>query len=77
MHSRVARVMLVAVLMIAGVGAGIQLRFLLGHSRQLADDHRQLVMQLGQFDARLADLTTAQIPRKGGGEKRFTSRPPG
>lgn len=60
MHSRVARVMLVAVLMIAGVGAGIQLRFLLGHSRQLADDHWQLVMQLGQFDAGLADLATAQ-----------------
>lgn len=52
--------MLVAVLLIAGLGAGIQLRFLLGHLRQLAEDHQHLVTQLGQFDGRLADLSTAQ-----------------
>lgn len=60
MHSRIARVMLVAGLLMAGVGAGIQLRFLLGHSRQLADDYRELVAQLGRFEAQLADLSTGQ-----------------
>jgi hypothetical protein len=60
MHSRVARVMLVAGLLLVGVGAGIQLSFLFNHSRQVAEDRRQLLTQLGRFDAQLADLSAAQ-----------------
>jgi hypothetical protein len=60
MHSRVARVMLVAFLLAVGVGAGLQLNFLLGQARQLADDHRALLTQLARFDALLADLSAAE-----------------
>jgi hypothetical protein len=52
--------MLVALLLAVGAGAGLQLTFLLGQSRQLADDQRRLVTQVARFDALLAELSAAQ-----------------
>jgi hypothetical protein len=60
MHSRVVRIMLVALLLAVGIGAGLQLTFLLRQSRQLADDERRLATQVARFDALLAELSAAQ-----------------
>ena len=60
MHSRIGRVMVVAVLLMVGIAAAVQLTFLLGQSRQLADERRALLVRLARFDGLLADLTTAQ-----------------
>jgi hypothetical protein len=60
MQSRVARVTIVALLLAAGVGAGLQLTSLLTQSRQLADRHLALLTQLTRFDQLLAEVSTAQ-----------------
>jgi hypothetical protein len=43
-----------------GIAAAVQLTFLLGQSRQLAEERRALLLRLARFDGLLADLTTAQ-----------------
>lgn len=60
MHSRVARVLLVALLLAVAAGAALQVRVIAGQARQMADDERALVAQLGRFDATVGDIAAAQ-----------------
>jgi hypothetical protein len=52
--------MLVALLLAVGIGAGLQLTFLLSRAQRLSDDQRALQTQLVQFQSHLADLASAQ-----------------
>jgi hypothetical protein len=52
--------MIAALLLAVGAGAALQVTFLLDQAQQLADGQRTLQLELSQFDARAADLASAQ-----------------
>src|SRR5690349_18206633 len=60
MRSRVARLIIAALILAVGAGAAIQVTSLLGQWRQLADDQRSLLLQLSRFDTLAADLAAAE-----------------
>src|SRR5205085_33886 len=60
MRSRVARLMIAALILAIGAGAALQIDFLLEQSRQLADEQRSLLLDISRFDTLAADFAAAQ-----------------
>jgi hypothetical protein len=60
MRSRVARLMIAALLLAVGVGAALQINFLLAQSHQLAERQRTVLLLLARIDALAGDLAGTQ-----------------
>jgi len=59
MRSRVARLMIAALILAVGAAAAIQITFLLDQLRQLTDAQRANLLQISRFDALAGDLAAA------------------
>src|SRR5438045_3038007 len=60
MRSRVARLMIAALLLAVGVGAALQINLLLAQSHQLAERQRTVLLLLARIDTLAGDLAAAQ-----------------
>ena len=60
MRSRVARLMIAALILAVGAGAAVQITFLLDQLNQLSDGQRSSLFQISRFDTLAGDLAAAQ-----------------